>query len=497
MALEKIRAVYELAKRVLVLDAGLMCIEARSVDITEGSARIFTSAWMRRLWTLQEGALAKSLYFQFADQAVGLQDLYQSFVATKNIRYQVFREDLQVEVWTLGAFFHSGEKWVPSGLRNLHFLDKSLHYREVSMPEDEPLCIAMLMDLDMAQVLYAGKDQEREEEEESTARIEERREKRMQKVWELLALKDSGIPSAIIFVEDGRLSSPGWRWALRSFLKGDQNMIDEGHRTFRWSSQGRGTIDSHGRGLKVQYQGQRISVVNYNDQKPRNPWPGVRRTKESGNQDVATGRWYQIARKRDTYLQQRMTEDEYAQYTKDKGFPLHNLLDTNKMFLIIGKVSDQVSEGILASIAPEQNIESDDGIAVIIMEHVSVGVLQSDSGYIYETIRNLALVLRNDEITDKHLHIYDQLVKRAEASGADLETQMKADDEFVASVKQLEQKMQDTIRELVNKDQRFVDAVRDYWTEKHLEYLWVAIGDYFHHNYTGNSTNPEQVWYVD
>ena len=76
MAMEKIRLVYKRAKHVLVLDAGLMAYNAKDLDAAELLARIFTSGWMRRLWTLQEGALAQSLYFQFADESVSLPQLH-------------------------------------------------------------------------------------------------------------------------------------------------------------------------------------------------------------------------------------------------------------------------------------------------------------------------------------------------------------------------------------------------------------------------------------
>lgn len=48
MAIEKIRLVYQRAKHVLVLDAGLMAYDGRGQDATEVLVRIFTSSWMRR-----------------------------------------------------------------------------------------------------------------------------------------------------------------------------------------------------------------------------------------------------------------------------------------------------------------------------------------------------------------------------------------------------------------------------------------------------------------
>jgi hypothetical protein len=57
-------AIYHEADIVLVLDSWLQEIP-RSVNITEKAIRMYLANWQRRLWTLQEGILAKKLYIQF------------------------------------------------------------------------------------------------------------------------------------------------------------------------------------------------------------------------------------------------------------------------------------------------------------------------------------------------------------------------------------------------------------------------------------------------
>lgn len=52
-AIEKMRMVYQQAKHVLVFDRGLMAYQSNLLSIAEQQIRIFTSRWMRRLWTLQ------------------------------------------------------------------------------------------------------------------------------------------------------------------------------------------------------------------------------------------------------------------------------------------------------------------------------------------------------------------------------------------------------------------------------------------------------------
>jgi len=109
IAIEKIRLVYQRAKHVLVLDAGLMAYEARAQDATEVLVRIFTSSWTR-LWTLQEGALAKSLYFQFADIAQSLIGAIASVHSMKGkMTYRAVFEDALAELLGIVRFFNSRE----------------------------------------------------------------------------------------------------------------------------------------------------------------------------------------------------------------------------------------------------------------------------------------------------------------------------------------------------------------------------------------------------
>ena len=56
-ALAQMRRVYEEASQVLVLDISLSLYESQNMSPEEACARIMLSGWMRRLWTLQEGAL--------------------------------------------------------------------------------------------------------------------------------------------------------------------------------------------------------------------------------------------------------------------------------------------------------------------------------------------------------------------------------------------------------------------------------------------------------
>ena len=77
-ALLQMKRTYQDATHVLVLDTSLQLFDSNTISPEETSARILGSGWMRRLWTLQEGAISannKRLWFQFRDRAVSLHPL--------------------------------------------------------------------------------------------------------------------------------------------------------------------------------------------------------------------------------------------------------------------------------------------------------------------------------------------------------------------------------------------------------------------------------------
>jgi hypothetical protein len=69
MAIQRMADVYRNASRVLVLDSSLLASTLNRASGTEILARIKCSTWSRRLWTFQEGILARGhrLVFQFGD----------------------------------------------------------------------------------------------------------------------------------------------------------------------------------------------------------------------------------------------------------------------------------------------------------------------------------------------------------------------------------------------------------------------------------------------
>jgi hypothetical protein len=475
-AIEKIRLVYQKANLVLVLDSVLMAYEYRMQTIPERVMRVFTSGWMRRVWTLQEGALARALYVQFADGALPLSGLRELF-GYNNPREQVFSQDVSLEYWRLDAFFRADQHSMVGDYPDFNVLDQALQFRNVSVPSDEGLCIGTLMSLDLKKILnvpYA---------------------KRMQKVWELLAIEKRGVPADILFFEEPKLEATGWRWAPRSLLTVQYGIHDPTTRTVRWNSPRRGMPTDWG--LKVQYGGYHISVVTYADSRPRRPWPGFQQIPGYHLlfRDAETGEWYQLSDKG-----QHLPAEEREKYNNIVGlFPLHDVANTRQSVIILRKGAGGLGpdEGIFAipnleATTKEQNY----GIAVNAKHHVLIRRLFANERYIYETVQQLALCLRDHEVTDKHLKIYDDFARAHENSGDWTEVILE-DEEFKASKETLRKHMREMMAKVVAEDSRFVDAVNAYIGKDYIEYVWVLIQDWFNHDYTGEQINDEQVWYVD
>lgn len=70
------RSTYQNASAVLVLDTKLENLKLTSRSPLEVCAYVFTASWNWRLWTFQEGALPKELWFQCKGRAINGPCLY-------------------------------------------------------------------------------------------------------------------------------------------------------------------------------------------------------------------------------------------------------------------------------------------------------------------------------------------------------------------------------------------------------------------------------------
>ncbi|KAI5917645.1 hypothetical protein F4810DRAFT_726824 [Camillea tinctor] len=202
LALGQMHNVYKRANGVLVLDSWLLNNSCKDKSDTENLIKIFTCTWNTRLWTYQEGALPRSLHFQFRDGAYDLdrgmkkanegKDVTETVTLLRPIRqrYHSLRD------------FRNKEAMVDKLLS----VASELSYRSTSVAEDEPLCLAVLLDLDASMI----------------ARAEPHL--RMERLWGML----SEVPRDFAYTHLKTMDIDGFRWAPKTFLKSPSNMSDNG-----------------------------------------------------------------------------------------------------------------------------------------------------------------------------------------------------------------------------------------------------------------------------
>lgn len=189
-----------------MLDAELQAVSIE-VSRLELEIRLLTCAWMRRLWTLQEGLEAQpgKLYWQLKERAVEDSRL-------------LTREQASLH----GSYYTEGlQRRLPSGLRsnsNDHDHDadadrlssrllsamNALRYRTTSKAEDETLCLAPILRLPRDRLLKTN---------DATERM---------KVF--LAMWPQ-IPKYFLFFEGARIEQDGCRWMPQSFLSGNHKSV--------------------------------------------------------------------------------------------------------------------------------------------------------------------------------------------------------------------------------------------------------------------------------
>ena len=110
------------------------------------SSREFSAAHgQRRLWTFQEGALARDAYFRFRDTALSL-----AAVQTRaRADFKAWRPDLDHMLEELGLGWFSSDARPSTVGRLLIMLARAVRHRATSVAEDEALCLGTLAGIDM------------------------------------------------------------------------------------------------------------------------------------------------------------------------------------------------------------------------------------------------------------------------------------------------------------------------------------------------------------
>lgn len=201
VAMNRLRIPYQNNQHVLVLDSYLYTQNSTDLTASEIWCRVLCCTWSQRLWTFQEGRLAHTLWFQFADRAVLMHKIMldrkellcaERFVRDTTTAYRgsnVMRSMTGLLPPELIAAYRP----VP----DVRDMRESLKSRAVSFASDEALCLFGAMHLDLELVTELAP------------------EERMPKFWSLV----KKIPLGLVFSTAAKkLTVPGLRWAPASFM---------------------------------------------------------------------------------------------------------------------------------------------------------------------------------------------------------------------------------------------------------------------------------------
>lgn len=199
MAISRFCETYRGAIKVLILDRRLAKVECG--DQCEQMAYILCSEWMSRLWTLQEGLLASNLFFQFKDEATPLSNLLNSNpnerpTLSADIVERQFRQEMASKFHLRDRFSDILESNERSRRPDEVFLAimGNLMRRRTTKAKDEPICLATLLELDLA--LFPSMPS-----------------------MEDIYWTQRKLPRNLIFASSPRLTTPGLRWAPSTFLQ--------------------------------------------------------------------------------------------------------------------------------------------------------------------------------------------------------------------------------------------------------------------------------------
>ena len=172
LAIKAMGRIYKNAHKVLVLDSYLQDFEpnASPSGRSEILLKPFFSQWTKRLWTFQEGALAQNLYFQCRTGAVHIWEILVSINKIKNctglpIRLFDFCTALHPHQVLVGLVdnlppsetaFKTQEK---NYFRTFYLIVNELRTRQTTKQDDEAICLATLLNLEMDKILMVPLNQ--------------------------------------------------------------------------------------------------------------------------------------------------------------------------------------------------------------------------------------------------------------------------------------------------------------------------------------------------
>jgi hypothetical protein len=289
-------------------------------------------------------------------------------------------------------------------------LQWSLFFRTVTVPSDEPICLATLLSLDISAIAAATTHEDR-----------------MALVWSELARRYGGIPPRVIFIEDQPMTKSGFRWAPLSLLRSSSptgSIISANDKAIRFSMAGLNASAAGvptPRGLRVRFAGARIGSRPLAPGFELHPWQGMLRSREDMLQvkHDATGAWYRLA---DAELLRMsaagVSDEDTTEWYQTAGDRICEALHGENMALLYDSSSNEtnltefehkVHHTLLLNLDKGENSAKDGedwssccqqgallgrGIRVLVMNRLS-----DTEVIVAEGLRELARLLANEAVT--------------------------------------------------------------------------------------------------
>ena len=194
LAITRMDDTYGLCHKMLVLDAELERFPYGDRSYEESLMRVSVSAWMRRVWTLQEAVMAKEFFVKFAD---GFLDVAAAAYRIRADSMQVSKcyESVPLECCAFFAVIKS----IQDADRRFRFAPAwhAILTRQTSRPGDEVICLASMLGIRTSELLEI--------------------EAPDQRLKELIRIVDD-FPRSILWSKGPKLRDYGYRWAPSSLF---------------------------------------------------------------------------------------------------------------------------------------------------------------------------------------------------------------------------------------------------------------------------------------
>lgn len=225
--IRQMASIYKGASAVLVLSSTIQKIRTTDSDAERGLA-LYLANWNRRLWTFQEGMLAKKILLQFSDQAIDHGKVEYPEVRTSIARGHCVTFPRSASIGTMSEFVilrdflrdRLFEQMGPIFARMgpLASAISAIQFRSTSKRSDETICLGTLLRLKIERLQGAEEDIREEYRQKGIHLTEVPDHDIAERRMEIFLSMVRVFPRDIIFNSHRRLAKEGFRWAPASFL---------------------------------------------------------------------------------------------------------------------------------------------------------------------------------------------------------------------------------------------------------------------------------------